>query len=129
MPYVLSPHPPPHGFLAALFGAVCVILLAFTVDAQPRRGFGGAWTVHVELSAGPPSDGEVELVFDVDADTDVVCTMDHEGDGIAERSFEDCENRERVTVTYDEAGAYFPTLVARTRDGRSGRATTRVVVR
>lgn len=82
--------------------------------------------VHLEVE----TDGEqATFRWRVDAeDVEVVCTLDVDSDRVLEESIEDCEERTSLSYTYDEAGTYVAKLLARTHDGRSGRATARVHV-
>lgn len=67
--------------------------------------------------------------FEDVGETVIVCTLDPDGDGIFEYSVPDCENTEQLSHLYEDPGVYWASLVARTRDGRSGQATIRLEVR
>jgi hypothetical protein len=62
-------------------------------------------------------------------DQNLVCTLDPEGDGIAQVSIEDCATRTEIAFTYDDPGEYEAVLLARASEGGSDRATARVHVR
>lgn len=122
--------------LRGVFAAAVVALIALKVtvsaqteeDPEPPREPGA---LKVELEA-QVEDREATFTWrfeDLEDGEDVVCTLDPEGDAIFEYSVPDCEQNRELDHRYEAAGTYVARLMARTRDGRAGRAMIRVEVR
>jgi hypothetical protein len=78
------------------------------------------------------TDRRVELVWTFKASRRgdrITCTVDPEGDGIADYTIEDCAVTRRQTHRFEEPGDYVANLLATDRDGGSDRATVPFTVR
>lgn len=112
-------------------GAVAtLLLLQVSVSAQrpdgaePRAADRLSVDLEVEVDG---SDATFRWRFGA-VDDVVVCSLDVDGDDFFDQTIENCHEQTRYEHSYDEAGVYFARLIARSRDGRSGRAVVRVVV-
>lgn len=78
------------------------------------------------------TDRRVEFVWTFKASRGgdrITCTIDPEGDGIADHTIEDCAVTRRLMHRFDESGDYVASLLATDRDGGSDRATVSFTVR
>lgn len=58
----------------------------------------------------------------------VVCRLDADGDGAFDHELPDCAGEKSRTHRYRASGVYFPTMLARSADGRAGIARVAIAV-